>query len=203
MTLNSDVTLAAGRIGTGFSKPYVALYSAAAGNISYNNAQLLARGVSVDLSPEASDNNNFYADNVASESTGGIFTGGTVTLTVDGLHPEARKLITGGEEKGTDGWTGEGDKAKAPYVSIGYIARYMSNGVEIYVPTILVKTKVQPIKDSKSTQEESIDWQTQELTFDLFRGDDSDHHWKFIGEDFATETEAEKALKAKFKSASV
>ena len=54
--------MAAGKVCTGFSLPYVALYSASGNTVSYTSAQKLARGVNVDISPDNSDDNNFYAD---------------------------------------------------------------------------------------------------------------------------------------------
>ena len=42
--------MANGRVLTGFSLPYIALYSAStAGVVSYSSGQILARGVSVSL----------------------------------------------------------------------------------------------------------------------------------------------------------
>lgn len=56
--------MANGRVLTGFSKPYVAEYSASGNTVTYKSGMILARGVSVSLSVEASDDNIFYADNV-------------------------------------------------------------------------------------------------------------------------------------------
>ena len=52
--------MAAGRVRTGFSLPYVALYSATGTVITYSNGQRLARGVSVSIEAEAEDDNIFY-----------------------------------------------------------------------------------------------------------------------------------------------
>ena len=86
---------AAGKVLIGFSKPYVAKYTNTGGSISYSDGQILARGVSVTLSPDSNDDNNFYADNVLAESIGGAFTGAEVTLTVDGLLNSTEKFIYG------------------------------------------------------------------------------------------------------------
>lgn len=188
---------AAGKVCTGFSKPYVAEYSESAGVITYSNGQLLARGVDVSLEPESSEDNNFYADNIAAETAGGVFTGGTVTLTVDGLLINAERLIMGLPAADQDGWTHYGDDQQTPYMAIGYIARYMSDGVTSFVPTVLVKTAFQQITNSAATQEDEIDWQTQELTATIFRGDDANHNWKYVGDSFTTEALAEAALKTK------
>lgn len=188
---------AAGRVTTGFSKPYVAQYSATGGTITYTNGRALGRGVSVSIEPETSDSNTFYADNQAAETDAGTFTGGTATLTVDGLIKESEEFIMGLPKAGEDGWSAYSDKQAIPYVGIGYITRYMSEGKTVFVPTVLVKTKFQQKGDSANTQEDSIDWQTQELTANIMRGDDADHTWKYLGGDFDTEAEAETALKTK------
>ena len=50
-----------------------------------------------------------------------------------------------------------------------------------------------------NTQEESIEWQTRELTADLMRDDTPQKHFQKIFDDQETETEAEEILKAFFK----
>ena len=187
----------AGKVATGFSFPYVAKYAANEGVITFSDAMELARGVSVNVSPTTSDANKFYANNQEAESGPNRFTGGTATLTVDGLLVAAERFVMGLPAAGEDGWTAYGDSAQTPYVAIGYIARFMSGGQESFTPTILVKTKFQQINSEYATQEEEIDWQTQELTADLFRGDDLNHSWKYLGADYATEAEALAALKTK------
>lgn len=191
--------MAAGKVCTGFSKPYVALYAESSGTVSYSSGQLLARGVEVNLEPETSDDNDFYSDNVKSESAGKKFTGGTVTLTVDGLLVAAEKLIMGlpAPASGAD-WIPYDDDQAVPYVGIGFIARYMSAGVESYTPIVLAKCQFNEIPNAAATQEEEIDWQTQELTASIMRSDDAKHTWKWIAaSDYSTEAAAEAALKTK------
>lgn len=188
---------AAGKVATGFSYPHVAKYTANQGTITFSQGMELARGVSVEISPETSDSNKFYANNQEAESGPNRFTGGTVTLTVDGLLVAAERFIMGLPAAGDDGWTAYGDSASVPYVAIGYIARFMCAGVESFTPTIIIKAKFQQIESSYATQEEEIDWQTQELTADIFRGDDTNHSWKYLGTDYATEAEALAALRTK------
>ena len=67
--------MAAGKVCTGFSMPYVAKYSATGGTVTYSEAMRLARGVSVEVAPEVGDDNKFYADNIAAETATGTFTG--------------------------------------------------------------------------------------------------------------------------------
>lgn len=189
--------MAAGKVITGFSKPYVAVYSATKGTVSYSDGQVLARGVEVSISPESTDDNNFYADNVLAESDSGRFTGGELTLTVDGLLIAAERLLMGLPAAGEDGWTAYGDDQNAPNVGVGFVVRYMSDGVTTYVPIVLAKCKFNQIETTASTQEDEIDWQTTELTATIMRGEDANHNWKFIGADVSTESAAEDALKAK------
>lgn len=186
-----------GKVCTGFSKPYVALYNANAGVVTYSGAKPLARGVSVEISPDASNDNKFYADNVEAESASGVFTGGTVTVTVDGLFISAEKMIMGLPDAEADGFTPYGDNQKAPDMGFGYIARYMSGGVTTFVPTVLAKVKFNQPSSTANTQEEEIDWQTQELKAAIMRGEDANHNWKYVGAEYSTEDEAEAALKTK------
>lgn len=186
-----------GRVITGFSKPYYAIYSNNGETVTYANGAPIARGVSVSLSPESSDDNNFYADNVVAESLSGVFTGGTVTLTADSPLPAAMAAMRGLPTADTDGWKAEGDSINPPYLGIGYIVRYMSDGQTIYVPTVLAKTRMSIPEESAATQEDEIDWQTTDLEFTLMRDDTANHNWRFIGADFQTEAAAEAALKTK------
>lgn len=189
--------MAAGRVATGFSLPYVARYSANGGVVTYSGARQLARGVNVNLQPESSDDNNFYADNVAAESASGVFTGGTVEFEVDGLFMTSERFIFGLPEAGADGWTGFGDDADLPYLGVGYITRWMSDGVTTYQPTVLTKVKFSLPQGERATQEDEIDWQTTSLTASLMRDDTSNHNWKFEGAEFASEADALSALQTK------
>ena len=195
--------MAAGKVCTGFSKPYVALYANNSGTVTYSQAQVLARGVEVSLEPEVSDDNRFYADNITAEVAPGVFTGGTVTLTVDGLLTEAERFIMGlpAEETievggGQVKISNYGDEMTIPYVGIGFIVRYQSEGVVTYAPVVLTKARFNTSGLSAATQEDEIDWQTQELTATLMRDDTENHNWKKLAEDQATEAEAEAVLVA-------
>lgn len=188
--------MANGKVCTGFSKPYVALYSASGTTITYTSGIALARGVDVSIEPETSEDNDFYADNVKAETASGTFTGGTVNLTVDGLKIEAERLIMG-LPAASDGWTDYNDEQAVPNVGLGFIARYQEAGVVSYVPVVLTKVQFQQVPLSAATQEEDIDWQTEALTATIMRGDDAKHTWKSIGADETTEAAAEAALKTK------
>ena len=189
--------MAAGKVITGFSKPYVAKYSNVGTSVSYTSGQQLARGVKATISPESSDDNKFYADNIVAESASGQFTGGTVELEVDGLFATAEKLIMGLPAADADGWMAYGDEQSVPHVGVGFIIRYMSAGVTTYVPFVLPKVIFNQPNTEAQTQEDSISWQTTTLTAQINRDDTANKNWKLVGSDYSTEALAEAALCAK------
>lgn len=189
-----------GRVCTGFSHPVVGKY--VSGDASYTNGMVLARGVEVKLNIKTGESKVFHADNGPAESANGRFSGGTVLLVVDGLNPDTEKFVLGLPEpvavtygsSQTVNVTKYGDEQNAPYVGIGYVVRYVSGGVDIYVPTILRKAKFKPFNTAAKTQEDEIDYQTQEIEADLMRSDTESHEWKWIGEDQTTEDAAIKIV---------
>ena len=189
---------AAGQVTTGFSLPYVALYGNSGTTLTYTSGQKLARGVSVSVAPETSDDNNFYADNIIAEAEAGKFTGGEITLTVDGLFPAAEKLILGLPTAGADGFTSYGDSQVIPKVGIGFVVRRQSEGVVGYQAVILPKAIFSLPSTDANTQEEQIDWQTQELTAKILRSDDANRSWKFVGSVVTSEATAEASIKTFF-----
>ena len=188
---------AAGKVVTGFSKPYVAAYTYADNAITYTNAQELARGVKVSLEPESSDASNFYANNIVAETEGGGFTGATLTLTVDGLFASAERFILGLQAAGEDGFSDYNSSSKAPFVGVGFIVRSMSNHNTLYTPVVLYKTMFKQPTQEAETQGDEINWQTTELEATVMRADTSDLRWKAVGSDYDTEAEALTALQTK------
>lgn len=170
--------MANGRVITGYSNPYVALYNVStAGVISYASKQALARGVEVNIEVEVTDDNRFYADNIVAENEPGRFVSGTLTATVDGLKDTANDLILG-LTANTAGYTDYDDDQAIPYCGFGCVVRYMEDGVESYMAIVLPKVQFNEPAVAASTQEEEIDWQTQELTAQIFKDDSTKHKWK-------------------------
>lgn len=195
--------MANGKVVTGFSKPYVALYDANNGAPRYTSGMPLARGVSVTIESESGDGVNFYADNVTAESTGGVFTGATATLTVDGLKETARKLIMGlpNPEQITVGTAAVDvysydNRQQIPYVGIGFIVRYMESGVTTYAPMFFPKAAFNVSGIEATTQGEEIEFQTTELEATLMRDDSQYQPWYKIAVDQTTESAAEDVVKA-------
>lgn len=202
LAFEEEFLMANGKVITGYSMPFVALYAAANGVVTYSGGIPLARGVDVSLSVEGGGDNDFYADNVKAESDTQTFSSGTLSLTVDGLKAAARKLISGVKTTRAEG-SGEtavnfdvyDDDQKMPYVGVGFVVRYMEDGVTTYAPIIIKKVKFSPEGLDAATQEENIDWQTTKLEASIMRDDTAKHEWKLIGEDQTTEEAAVAAYK--------
>lgn len=179
-----------GRVRVGFSHPVVAKYDAGSGTPKYTEGRVLARGVGVKLAIKVAESNDFYADDVLAESESGGFAGGTMTLTVDGMHTESEALILGlgTPEQVTYGSsqnvkvTKYGAAAQPPYVGVGYVTEYKSGDVSEWVPTIVRKVKFKQPGDEAKTRGENTDWQTQEIEADIFRDDSETADWKWVGE---------------------
>lgn len=202
LAFEEEFLMANGKVITGYSMPFVALYAAANGVVTYSGGIPLARGVDVSLSVEGGGDNDFYADNVKAESDTQTFSSGTLSLTVDGLKAAARKLISGVKTTRKEG-TGDtaisfdvyDDKQEMPYVGVGFVVRYMEDGVTTYAPIIIKKVKFSPEGLDAATQEENIDWQTTKLEASIMRDDTANHEWKMIGDDQTTEEAAVAAYK--------
>ena len=183
-------------VTTGFSLPYVAKYANTTGTNVFSDGIKLARGVSVAVDADVVDDNNFYADNVIAESENGNVSGGTLTLTVDGLSPTARRLIMGLPTANTAGWTSYGDSAAQPYVGVGFLRRTMNDGTTNWWAVVFPKCKFAFDGEDAETAEDQISWQTKELEATFMRDDTSNHVWKYVNDTaYATEALAEAALK--------
>lgn len=197
--------MANGKVITGYSNPIVAKYAYSGGAISYSDKMPLARGVDVSVDIDTGDATNFYADNTIAESVAGQFNGATATLTVDGLKTAARTLIaglvtTGSITVGADtvSTTVYDDLQVIPYVGIGFVVRYMENGVTTYAPVIFPKAQFSPEGLEAATQGEEVEFQTTELEATIMRADDANHSWKVIAEDQDTEADAVAVINAYF-----
>lgn len=191
--------MANGRVITGYSKPFVALYANANGTVTYSGGIPLARGVEVSIAPEAADSTPFYADNTVAEQAGGGFSGGTVTLTVDGLKEAAQKLIMGLPAQTTISdvkWNDFGDAMAIPYVGVGFVVRYMEDGVTTYDAVVLTKVQFSVFGTEAATQEDAIEFQTQELEAAIMKDDTTAHNWKRVSEPQTTEAAAVTAYQA-------
>lgn len=182
----------------GFSEPHVAKYSESGGVVTYSEGMKLARGVELSIEVESADDNNFYCDDIVGESETGVMTSGTATITVDGMEPEAAVFVLGLPEAAQETIDEEqvevydyDDRMNPPYIGLGGIRKCMMHGVTYWEPIVLTKTKLNIPGDTMHTQEDSIDWQTQELTAPILRDDTPNRKWKRV---FARQTSKEAAL---------
>lgn len=197
--------MANGKVITGYSKPYVALYNYSNDAVTYTNGMPLARGVNVSVEAENGEGVNFHADNVVAESVGGVFTGASITMTVDGLKAAARKLIMGlptAESVEIGGKSYDvvkyDNRQQIPYVGIGFVVRYMENGNTTYTAVVFKKAAFSVNGLEAATQEEEIEFQTAELEATLMRDDTQYQEWQNLVEDLASESEAEDVIKGLF-----
>ena len=197
--------MANGKVITGYSQPIVAKYTYSSNTISYSDVMPLARGVEVQMEVEIGDATNFFADNTIAEAVAGQFNGATATFTVDGLKDAARNLIAGLVTTKSIPVSSSTVSAKVyddlqviPYVGIGFVVRYMENGVTTYAPVILPKAQFSPESLNAATQGESVEFQTTELQATVMRADDANHSWKVVAEDQATEAAAVAVINAYF-----
>lgn len=188
--------MANGKVITGYSKPFVAAYSAAGTTVTYSGGIPLARGVDVNMTVNSSDV-KFFADNSLAEGSVGMFTDGSVSLTVDGLKSTARKLISGQSETETYGTTGNtqdfdayGKATTAPYVGLGFVVRCQSAGAVSYDAVVLPKIQFSQASLEAATQEENVAFQTQKLEATVYIDDTSAGNWKLLAEGFETEAAA-------------
>lgn len=193
-------------VTTGFSEPYVAKYSNVGATVTYSGGMKLGRGVSMSVEVESADDNNFFADDQIAESETGIMTSASGTFTVDGLEPEAETLILGMPEKGKETINESqvdvydyDDRMSAPYVGVGVLRRVMMKGVTAWEPIVFTKVKFNIPGDEAATQEDQIDWQTQDLDASIVRDDTEKHRWKRVFARQATKAAAVAILKGYLK----
>ena len=184
-------------VTTGFSEPYIAKYSNTGTTVSYSGGMKLGRGVSMSIEVESADDNNFYADDIVAETETGTMTSASATVTVDGMEPEVAAFALG-LPAATQETIGESpvdvydydDRMNPPFLGLGVLQRVMLNGVQYWVPIVFTKVKMNIPSDEANTQEDQIDWQTQELEMTILRDDSANRRWKRIFERQTTKAAA-------------
>lgn len=189
----------------GVSKPYVAKYSNTENTVTYSGGQVLDKLTEIDISINSAEDNNFYADNAIAESDSS-FSGGTVTVNTADLGPEATALVLGitpvpiSDIAGvTDEDVNElvfDDDQRSPYLGFGCIIKKRISGVDKWRAIILTKIMLAVPNDAATTQGETIEWQTPQLTGTIMRDDSAKHAWKREAT-FTTEAQAEAYIKAR------
>lgn len=184
-------------VTTGFSEPHIAKYSNTGTTVSYSGGMKLGRGVSMSIEVESADDNNFYADDIVAETETGTMTSASATVTVDGMEPEVAMFALG-LPTATQETIGESpvdvydydDRMNPPFLGLGVLQRVMLNGVQYWVPIVFAKVKMNIPSDEANTQEDQIDWQTQELEMTILRDDSANRRWKRVFERQTTKAAA-------------
>lgn len=170
----------------GLSKPYYAKYSNNGTTVSYSDGGILAKAVEFSAEIENSDDNNLYADNGIAE-TDRSFAGGTLTINTDDLTQEASAAILGLTAKAVtmEGLTTEtpkelvyGEDQVIPYLGFGIVIKKKVNGSYKWRAVVFAKIMFSVPSDAATTQGETIEWQTPELTATIMRDDSANHVWK-------------------------
>ena len=189
----------------GLSKPYYAIYAEAGGVVSYSDGAVMGKATEANISIETTEDNNLYGDNGLAE-TDRRFANGTLTLSTTDLSQEVSKAILGLTEQaitGVDGVTDTSvkelvydDTQVTPYLGVGFIIKKKVNGAYKWRGVVLPKIMFSVPEDAATTQGESIEWQTPELTGTIMRDDSATHVWKKEAT-FTTEAQAEAYIKAR------
>lgn len=187
----------------GLSKPYFAVYSAAGSTVSYANGAVMGKATEANIEIDTTEDNNLYADNAIAE-TDRTFAGGTLTLSTDDLSQEVSKAILGLAEQAITGIEGVtdtsvkellyDDQQQTPYLGVGFIIKKKVGGVYKWRGVILTKVMFSAPADAATTQGETIEWQTPELSATIMRDDSTNHMWKREAT-FTTEAQAEAYIK--------
>lgn len=187
---------------TGLSIPAFAKYANNNGTITYSDGQTLGHAISYSVDLTTSEDNPLYGDNIIVENDVGTFQSGTLTLTTSELTPEMSYWLLGLAEKSIS-YTPPGastassakvyafdDDINPAYLGFGIIEQTIINGEVGYHAVVLPKIMPHIPADAANTRGETIEWQTHEIEFSIYRDDSSKHTWKYVSEDFDTEAEA-------------
>lgn len=189
----------------GLCKPYYAKYSNTGSTVAYASGGVMGKAVEVGVEIESSDSNNLYADNAVAESEK-TFSSGTLTLTTDDLEQDVSKAILGLKEEAITGITGVTDTSVkeliydddqvTPYLGVGFIIKKIKGGVTKWRAIVLTKVMFAVPSDSATTQGDTIEWQTPEISGTIMRDDSAKHAWKKEAT-FTSEDQAEAYIKAR------
>jgi phi13 family phage major tail protein len=187
----------------GLSKPYFAKYANDGTTVTYSGGALLGKAVELSIELEGSDDNNLYADNGIAESEN-TFAGGTVTVTTDELEATTMLSVLGVTEEAitTTGltttdpkWYTWDDDQDTPYLGFAAIAKIMHNGLTKYQAIVLPKIKFSNPSDTFTTQGETIEWGTPEISGNIHRSDAVKSPWKKISSALDSEDDAEAVIR--------
>lgn len=167
----------------GLCKPYYAIYTNSGSTVTYSSGGYLGKAVEVSMDLDDNADNILYADNAPAESET-TFSGGTLTLTTDDLLPTAAAAVLGITLSSitVTGLTGEEemiftDSQVVPYCGVGFVVKKRQSGVTKWLAVVLPKVQFQNPDLAATTQGETIEWQTPEISATIMRDDTAAHAW--------------------------
>ncbi len=189
----------------GLSKPYYGIYSASGTTVSYTDGAGMGKATEANIEIDTTEDNNLYGDNAIAEADRS-FAGGTLTLSTTDLSQEVSKAILGLKESAITDIEGVTDTSvkeliydddqSTPYLGVGFIIKKKVNGAYRWRAVVLTKVMFSVPADAATTQGESIEWQTPELSATIMRDDSATHMWKREAT-FTTEVQADAYIKAR------
>lgn len=178
----------------GLSKPYYATYTNTSGTVTYGTLTNLAKACEMNIELDDADDVILHADNGPAERASG-FTGGTLTLNIDELSITAAGAILGitpansTSPAGTGNTITFGGNTAAPYLGFGIVVKKQVANAIKWMAVALKKVQFHMPNIEATTQGESIEFQTPELTATILRDDTTDANWSAWGM-FDTEADA-------------
>ena len=171
----------------GLSKPFFAKYTydEEALTVSYSQGGLLGKAVELSMELEGGNDNILYADNAPAESAN-TFGGGSLTITTDDLLPEPMAAVLGLtlREVTVEGMSTTAPKElvfdesqQVPYVGFGAIAKKQQGGKTKYMAILWPKVQFSNPGLSATTQGDTIEWQSPQISASILRDDTSGHAW--------------------------
>ena len=167
----------------GLCKPYYAIYTNSGSTVTYSSGGYLGKAVEVSMDLDDNADNILYADNAPAESET-TFSGGTLTLTTDDLLPAAAAAVLGITLSSitVTGLTTEKemiftDNQVVPYCGVGFVVKKRQSGVTKWLAVVLPKVQFQNPDLAATTQGETIEWQTPEISATIMRDDTTAHAW--------------------------
>ena len=191
--------------GIGLSFPYYGIYNfdSAENTVTYNQGGEIGKAVSADIEISTSEDNNLYGNNAIAE-TDRQFTGGTITLGTTELSQEVSRAILGAVLQKLEAIEGVTDanvyeliydnRQVTPYLGIGVIQKKKVDNAICWRAIVLCKVMFAVPSESFTTQGESIEWQTPEISGTIMRDDTANQTWKREAT-FTTEAQAQAYLR--------
>lgn len=167
----------------GLCKPYYAIYTNSGSTVTYSSGGYLGKAVEVSMDLDDNADNILYADNAPAESET-TFSGGTLTLTTDDLLPAAAAAVLGITLSSitVTGLTDEKemiftDNQVVPYCGVGFVVKKRQSGATKWLAVVLPKVQFSNPDLAATTQGETIEWQTPEISATIMRDDTAAHAW--------------------------